>query len=199
MPTEITTTESRPAAELAPFGPAPLIEGEDGAAYDELLARVSTAINPADILEDIWVRDLVDLLWEILRLRRLKASLMTASAHKGLKTVLDPLAPRESTSNLVHGWVTRKAHAMEEVKRVLASAGLTIDAVMAETLRTNIDEIDRIERMIANLERRRNSALREIELHRATLAYRLQRAIQQVEDGEYQEVEAESVESKSAA
>ena len=70
---------------------------------------------------------------------------------------------------------------------------------MAETLRTNIDEIDRIERMIANLERRRNSALREIELHRATLAYRLQRAIQQVEDGEYQEVEAESVESKSAA
>ena len=73
MPTEITTTESRPAAELAPFGPAPLIEGEDGAAYDELLARVSTAINPADILEDIWVRDLVDLLWEILRLRRLKA------------------------------------------------------------------------------------------------------------------------------
>jgi len=72
MTTEIATTESRPA-ELAPFGPAPLIEGEDGAAYDELLARVSTAINPADILEDIWVRDLVDLLWEILRLRRLKA------------------------------------------------------------------------------------------------------------------------------
>jgi hypothetical protein len=103
MPTEITTTESRPAAELAPFGPAPLIEGEDGAAYNELLARISTAIKPADILEDIWVRDIVDLLWEILRLRRLKASLMAALAHKGLKTVLDPLVTWESRNTLVDG------------------------------------------------------------------------------------------------
>jgi hypothetical protein len=88
---------------------------------------------------------------------------------------------------------------MEEVKRVLASAGLTIDAAMAETLRTNIDEIDRIERMTANAEARRNSALREIELHRATVAYRLQRTIRQVEDGEYQDVDVESAESKSGA
>ena len=198
MTTEIATTESRPA-ELAPFGPAPLIEGEDGAAYDELLARVSTAINPADILEDIWVRDIVDLVWEILRLRRLKASLMAASAHKGLRTILYSLPSQESTSTLVDGWVAREPRRTEQVNRMLASAGLTIDAVMAETLRANIDEIDRIERMTANAEARRNSALREIELHRATFAHRLQRTIQQVEDGEYQEVEAGSVESKSAA
>ena len=198
MTTEIATTESRPA-ELAPFGPAPLIEGEDGAAYDELLARISTAIKPADILEDIWVRDIVDLVWEILRLRRLKASLMAASAHKGLRTILYSLPSQESTSTLVDGWVAREPRRTEQVNRMLASAGLTIDAVMAETLRANIDEIDRIERMTANAEARRNSALREIELHRATFAHRLQRTIQQVEDGEYQEVEAGSVESKSAA
>jgi hypothetical protein len=54
----VTIVKSPP---VAPFGPPPLIEGEDSAAYDELLARVSTAVKPADILEDIWVRDFVDL------------------------------------------------------------------------------------------------------------------------------------------
>jgi hypothetical protein len=61
------------------------------AEYDELLARVSAAVNPADILEDIWVRDIVDLTWEAWRYRRLKAALMAISAHKALSAVLDPL------------------------------------------------------------------------------------------------------------
>jgi hypothetical protein len=50
------------------FGPPPLLEGEETAAYDELLVRISGAVNPADIFEEIWVRDLVDLVWEALRL-----------------------------------------------------------------------------------------------------------------------------------
>jgi hypothetical protein len=41
----------------APFGPPPLIDGEYSADYEELLARVSATVKPADILEDIWVRD----------------------------------------------------------------------------------------------------------------------------------------------
>ena len=48
------------------FGPAPLLDGEDPAAYDELLARVSGGVKPSDILEEIWVRDVVDLVWEAL-------------------------------------------------------------------------------------------------------------------------------------
>jgi hypothetical protein len=46
---------------LALFGPAPLFEGEDTAAYDELLVRISETVKPADIVEEIWVRDIVDL------------------------------------------------------------------------------------------------------------------------------------------
>src|SRR5215472_7156719 len=74
-----------------PFGPAPLIEGEDAAGYDELLLRVSAAVRPADIFEEIWVRDIVDLVWEAFRLRRLKACLMTTVAHHGLRKILEPL------------------------------------------------------------------------------------------------------------
>src|SRR5436190_11103678 len=60
-PNPSTTPTSPPerAGRLALFGPPPLLEGEDTAAYDEFLVRISGAVKPADILEEIWVRDVV--------------------------------------------------------------------------------------------------------------------------------------------
>jgi hypothetical protein len=79
-PSQSLASAAEPAGRSKPFGPPPLIEGDDRAAYDELLAQISAAVKPADILEDIWVRDIVDLVWEIFRLRRLKVNLMAATA-----------------------------------------------------------------------------------------------------------------------
>jgi len=72
------------------FGPSPLIMNEDPKYYKELLLKFSEAVKPSDFLEEIWVRDIVDLEWEILRLRRLKASLMCASAYKGIENFMLP-------------------------------------------------------------------------------------------------------------
>ena len=41
------------SARLTPFGPPPLVLGEDEDAYNELLARVSAAVQPADMIEEI--------------------------------------------------------------------------------------------------------------------------------------------------
>jgi len=59
---------------------ARLLEGEDPAAYDELLARIAGTVMPTDILEEIWVRDIVDLSWDVFRWHRLKADLIKATA-----------------------------------------------------------------------------------------------------------------------
>jgi hypothetical protein len=76
------------------FGPPPLFDGEDPEIYDQLLTQVSTTVMPTDIFEEIWVRDFVDLTFEVFRLRRLKASLMTANAYKGLtETVVATCGP----------------------------------------------------------------------------------------------------------
>src|SRR5436853_2282023 len=69
----------------------PLVAGEDTAAYDDLMARLSDTLKPSDVLEEIWVRDIVDLVWEVFRLRRLKTHLMRAGAHEGMAQVLKPL------------------------------------------------------------------------------------------------------------
>ena len=68
------------------FGSPPLIQGEDVAAYNEFHARVSAAVKPQDFLEEIWVRDVVDLSWEILRVRRLKAKLLTSALYRSSNT-----------------------------------------------------------------------------------------------------------------
>jgi len=62
-----------------------------------------------------------------------------------------------------------------------------------------LDQIEQIEHMTAMAEARRNNALREIERHRATLSDTLRRNVQQIEEGECQVVDAESVEESDPA
>jgi hypothetical protein len=52
----------------------------------------------------------------------------------------------------------------------LAQAGLTIDAVVAQALSTKLDDFERIDRMIAMADGRRDKVLREIEARRESLA-----------------------------
>jgi hypothetical protein len=200
-PKSSTTPASLPerVGRLELFGPPPLLEGEETAAYDELLVRISGAVNPADIFEEIWVRDLVDLVWEALRLRRLKASLMTATAYRGLEQILKPLVGFLEEEGLAKAWAARDQSAIKRVDKLLASAGLTMDAVMAQTLSISLDDIERIDRMIATAEVRRNAILREVDRHRTTWGQELRRAAQQAEEAGFKLIEAQSDKTKTAA
>src|SRR6266478_5480458 len=73
---------------LALFGPPLLLEGEDAAAYDELLARVNAAVQSVNIIEEILINDFVVLEWEVLRWRRLKLSLIRTLGLKALESFL---------------------------------------------------------------------------------------------------------------
>jgi hypothetical protein len=164
-----------------PFGPAPLIEGEDAGAYDELLVRISTAVRPADIFEEIWVRDIVDLVWEAFRLRRLKACMMTAGARTALVIRLAPLVGGEQAEGLARSWAARAPGAVTAVEEHLSTAGIGLEGVAAQGLCIHLDNVERMERMIMAAEARRNAALREIDRHRATLGPRLRQAVLEAE------------------
>jgi hypothetical protein len=73
------------AQRLALFGPPPVIEGEDAAAYDQLLARIFAALKPVDVIDEMFTADVLSLEWEVLRLRRLKWSLIRARGIKKLE------------------------------------------------------------------------------------------------------------------
>src|SRR5262249_53916952 len=131
------------------LGRPPLIPGDDRAGYEVLLASVSATVGPVDLIEAAWVHDVVDLIWEALRLRRLRAALMTTTAGVGLREVLRSIGvPHEDRSQLVLGWVTRKLDAVGAIDAEFDALGLGMDHVMAETLRARLDVIERIDRMI---------------------------------------------------
>src|SRR5262245_48397444 len=183
--------KSRPdcGEHLTLFGPPQLFDGEDPKIYDQLLTQVSTTVMPEDIFEDMWVRDVVDLTIEVLRLRRLKASLLTTNAYKGLSETLAPLVGRLQAETLAEGWVARKSDVVEEVNKTLTSAGLSTDSILAQTFSLKVNDIERMEHMMALAEMRRNSTLREIDRHRQTLGQKLRRAAQQLEDGQFRVIE----------
>jgi hypothetical protein len=180
-------------ARFSCFGPALLFEGEDSAGYEELLARVSGAIRPADIIEEIWIRDIVDLTWETLRLRRARAAFLATSRHLGVQRVLQPLCGYAKANDLSEQWARREDEAVAAVDRHLATAGLTMDAVLGQTLYVKVDVVEKMDRMIASAEIRRNATLREIERRRSGLAARLREATRDadnVQEAEFQVIEA---------
>jgi hypothetical protein len=69
---------------------------------------------------------------------------------------------------------------------------------LAQTLSIKLDAIERIDRMIAIAEARRNANLREVGRHREVLSQNLRRAVQDVEDGPLQIIENKSVEERNA-
>jgi ribosomal protein L12E/L44/L45/RPP1/RPP2 len=85
-------------------------------------------------------------------------------------------------------WALGEAKARDEVDGLLDAAGLTVDAVMAETLANNLKSIERIDYLIASAEARRHNVLREIERHRQALAAALRSATDEAVDAEFREI-----------
>jgi hypothetical protein len=83
-----TTSVSGQAQRLTLFGPPLLLEGEDAAAYDEFLARVRAAVNPVDIIDEIYIVDVASSEWEVLRWRRWKFNFIRTLGLNALESFL---------------------------------------------------------------------------------------------------------------
>jgi len=173
------------------LGPRPLIDGEDETNYDVILERISADVAPADFVEEIWVRNVVDLVWDSVRLRRLKSRLLHAAAHQGLDRVLTPLIGWASADELSGKWAAGDEEAVCQVEELLGRAGLTIDDVMAQTLAARIDDVGRIDRMVIIAEARRDAVLREIRSRRAAFGQALRRTGDAI-DAEFEDVASAS-------
>ena len=129
-----------------PFGPAPLLKGEHSAEYDELLLQTSSAVGPEDFIEGIWVRDSVDIKWDLRRFRRLKASLLGLETRQELRSSLNGLVKRHDededddgeggaeVEELVTAWAKRNPAALKKVDAMLADEARSVDEIMALAL-----------------------------------------------------------------
>ena len=194
----ITTTRSLPTRTCAKQKSAPMITlrtplagGEDADAYAKILADTMASVRPTGILEEMWLRDVVNHYWEIERLRRYKTGRLAAVRADGMAALLRSLGETAlGADQLAQGWSARQATAIGDVRYRLETAGLDHDAAHGSGFALHLDEFERIEQMIAGLEARRcAAALREIGFHRADFADRLAAATQPVaiEDASFAE------------
>ncbi len=190
VPRAESTTLDRVLALTVP----PLLPGERKADFLALAESLVAAAEPEDAIEDILVRDVIDLTWEILRLRRLKSGLLTVSFGDGLKPVLMTIGyDFFEGQSLSKGWMAGQNKAQQAIRKALLKANLTEEDVTAQTMDIKLDSIERLDRMLASAEARRNNALREIDRHRETLGVAARRAVEEAEDVPFTEVETEVV------
>jgi hypothetical protein len=76
----------------------PLAPGESEAQYLSLAARVVPAAKPRDTIEELLIRDVIDLTWEVLRLRRIKSGILKANMNEGVQAVMSRLGYGEGAN-----------------------------------------------------------------------------------------------------
>ncbi len=168
----------------------PLLPGENKVDFLALTKNLVAAAEPEDAIEEILVRDVIDLSWEIRRLRQAKAGLLTVSFGAALKLVMETIglgySERESLSKR---WMAGEKEAQQTVHKALYEANLSEEDVTAQTMEIKLDSYERLDRMLASAEARRNNALREIDRHRETLGVATRRALEEAEDAAFTDVE----------
>jgi hypothetical protein len=168
-----------------------MLTGENRDAWEKLHAAVSAAVTGFDIFEKMWIRDIVDHEAEILRLRRLWTGLFSAGKQQALANVLRPLMSNgtvgfgEEVQILAWKFTLRQEEAVKKVKRLLETAGLTWDAVLAETMASNAEIFERIDIACMRAEARRDAALREIDHHRKDFGRSVRIAMQMLDSDGY--------------
>src|SRR5262245_29705237 len=142
------------------FAYAPTLKTEDDEIYWNCMERFVKYVEPQDIIEWLWVKDVVDLSWEILRLRRLKIDLVEIDREdKNAKIewerehadepyihfALDTLIPRDP----------------EDIEARKNRPSLNTEADSAKLLFAHIGEYEQIEKLLTSAELRRDRILRE--------------------------------------
>ncbi len=195
-PTRATQALERLGRAVA-LGPPPLIAGEDGAAYDLLHGSVTAAVKPKDFLEEMWVRDIVDLSWDVLRLRRLKAQLLTYCTAAQVRGYLKELRGTSQAQKL--SAELGDPSVVARVDEFLSATGHTVESVTAEVFVATSEALERVDRMTMSAESRRNATLREIDRHCSSVARVLRRASEEVVEAEFEDVAPDQKAKKDAA
>lgn len=180
------------------LGPPPLIDGEDPGQYRALYDKVSSAVSPSDVIEEILVRDVVDLTWEIQRWRRFKSGVLGIGKQSAIDSLLEPAVDWLERSELVKLYVTADKDAIAEVHEHFKTMNVTQSDVNAGAFVNNLDAMERLDRMTMNAEARRNQALREVDRHREAFARRLQQAVTDIEEADYTEIVASPQNTQAA-
>jgi hypothetical protein len=175
----------------------PLVGDETVESYNKFFAAIVVGLKPADPIDWLYAKDVVDLSWQIRRERAVEAGvvklLQSEVVRDLLKATADSSKPLEAAvyrifhaSDDAHAWASDPA-ARKEIDARLTAKGHPPSAVLAEAYRRGASDIDPIDKRIASYEARRTGLVREIERRDERFARNLDTASSSIIDGEFSE------------
>ena len=197
-------------ADLQPlFDDPPLLSTENSGQYRSLLDQIAKCVKPKDVIEWLWVRDIVDLSWEIRRLRRFKVLIIELARQKRISDFGAPTDLRfvPAISVTVNGQPISdfiRDHPISEFGEPISDPGKPVSKKKVKKTRKRKPKLDTesdsaslfqecisdyqcVDRLLAAAEVRRNEALHEIELRRDRIARLRRRATDEIIDAEFNE------------
>jgi len=151
--------------------------------------QVNQDIKPTGFIERMYAEDVIALTWDIRRLRRSKTGIINSTFLAALQGILlQLLCPRdfelrfqheEVAEDLARGWFRNKT-SKAQVATLLRKFGLDEGAIEAEAIRLRAEDLERMDRMLALVEVRRDKALHYVEGYRESLAIRIKRSTDRI-------------------
>ena len=166
-----------PADIEALFGDPPLLSTEDPNLYWDMFDRFAEFVDPKNIIEWLWLKDIVDLSWEIARLRRYRA-LLIERERESKNAEID--YAREHPGDRNPSWLDRlKRPQIEELRN---APRLDTEADSASLLIYYLRQYETIDKLLTSAELRRDRILRELDFRRERIAPLLRKISDEVID-----------------
>ena len=178
-----------------PFGPGPVLSTEDRKAYEEMRWRLTHTLQLGDdFIEIMLAGTVINLTWEKLRYVRLKKGLIELAHHKRLVEEAKDIEMAAMIRDRVRANEAEKAgkpapepeDVSDRVKALWDRPPTLIEH--ARAMEDCLDEYERLDKLDIAVEVRLRAALADLERYREGLGRQLRQAVEQVIEGEVNEL-----------
>ena len=164
------------------LGPTPLLHGEDEAGYKAFYDSFRQQVGPHDLIDEIYIRDVVDQTWEIHRLRQIRIGIMRKGQAQAVRQYVDFNASPSLNSKQCDVVRDQMKISLQSALDCLQNFGVTLLDINARAFKNEDTTLFDIDQNIIRLEVRRNYTLREIERRKSTFAKQIIHVVNSIED-----------------
>jgi hypothetical protein len=149
------------------LGSPSLLAGDNEEQFNQLESALIAHINPQDIFEEIWTREIVEYLFEILRLRRWKVRILETREKNALsRFMMINYGSPVGTETLLSQWIRREPEAEKKILELVSPVERSYEHVEANTVFFNLEAMSALDNLLQAAEARKDGAIKELELYR---------------------------------
>jgi hypothetical protein len=173
------------------FRPA-LLRTESEGDFENLLDELKRDVEPATFVERMYVSDIANRTWDIIRYSRNKAGIINNAFRTALANVLRPIllpagveylvaigVAKIEARRLADDWFYGR-EGKDEALALLKKAGLDMAAVEAEAFRLGLEDIERVDRLLTAASVSRDKTLRAMAWYRESFVKKLQQSSERI-------------------